>query len=193
MNKRDEILDIMFKLFAEKGYEASMSDIAMLAKIKTPSIYSHFASKDELVMLVVEKEIRTYFEYIRSIIVETRASNFNTRIEHFYRSTINYYKTDNRIRFWRNISMINNIELRNRCRNLILENEHRNNEIYATFFQNAVESGEIKANNLQGSMFLFFALIRGVLDVTFLVDSTEMDMNNFADLAWQAYWEGLRA
>ncbi len=39
-------------------------------------------------------------------------------------------------------------------------------------------------------MFLFFALIRGVLDVTFSVDSTEMDVNNFPDLAWQAYWEG---
>ncbi len=34
-----------------------MSDIAKLAKIMVPSIYSHFASKDELVMLVVGEEI----------------------------------------------------------------------------------------------------------------------------------------
>ncbi len=61
-----------------------MSDIAKLAKIKVPSIYSHFASKDELVMLVVEKEINTYFEYIRSIIAEIISEDLKKHSESGY-------------------------------------------------------------------------------------------------------------
>ena len=61
MSKRDEIIDIMFFLFAEKGYNASMSDLAKLVKIKMPSIFSHFSSKDEIILLVIEKEIPRFY------------------------------------------------------------------------------------------------------------------------------------
>lgn len=193
LNKKDEIMNIVFTLFAKKGYEASMSEIARLAKIKVPSIYSHFASKDELVMLVIEKEINAYFTYMTMLIIETKEKEFKKNLEKFYYSTIDYFKTDNRGRFWRNIFLISNVEMRDKCRGMILENDYQNGKLFSPFFQQAVENKEIKADNLEGEKCLFFALIRGVLDLNFLLEGTNVDIDKFANQAWQAYWQGLKS
>jgi len=62
MSKKDEIIDATSELFAEKGYELSMSDIAARVGIKTPSLYSHFESKDEIIGIVLEKDGCKSFE-----------------------------------------------------------------------------------------------------------------------------------
>jgi|GEM_PF-1723673 len=47
--KREEILGVAEKVFAEKGYEgATLREIADGVKIKTPALYYHFRSKEEL-------------------------------------------------------------------------------------------------------------------------------------------------
>lgn len=47
--KKDEILEMAEKVFAEKGYEgATLREIADGVKIKTPALYYHFRSKEEL-------------------------------------------------------------------------------------------------------------------------------------------------
>jgi AcrR family transcriptional regulator len=53
-NRRDEILDVARELFARHGYAAtSMRDIAEADGIKASSLYSHFRSKAEILLLVV--------------------------------------------------------------------------------------------------------------------------------------------
>ena len=46
MDKKQEILMAAFDIFCEKGYHLSVAELAGAVKIKTPSLYSHFASKD---------------------------------------------------------------------------------------------------------------------------------------------------
>ena len=54
VNRRDEILDVARELFAGHGYAAtSMRDIAHADGIKASSLYSHFRSKAEILLLVV--------------------------------------------------------------------------------------------------------------------------------------------
>ncbi|MPM75802.1 hypothetical protein SDC9_122796 [bioreactor metagenome] len=59
MDKKEEILVTMTELFAQKGYNTSMSDISKKVGIKVQSIYSHYESKDQIVYLVLKKEIFT--------------------------------------------------------------------------------------------------------------------------------------
>ena len=61
IDKKQEILDAAFEIFSEKGYHLSLSELAGAEKIKTPSLYSHFASKDEIIELVVRDEIQIYY------------------------------------------------------------------------------------------------------------------------------------
>ncbi len=54
LNRRAEILDVARDLFARHGYAAtSMRDIAEADGIKASSLYSHFRSKAEILLLVV--------------------------------------------------------------------------------------------------------------------------------------------
>ena len=54
VNRRDEILGVARDLFARHGYAAtSMRDIAEADGIKASSLYSHFRSKAEILLLVV--------------------------------------------------------------------------------------------------------------------------------------------
>jgi AcrR family transcriptional regulator len=48
---RDEILDAARALLAEKGYAAmSMDDLAARVGVSKPTLYSHFATRDELIV-----------------------------------------------------------------------------------------------------------------------------------------------
>ena len=61
----ERILDAAESEFARKGYDAtSLSDIAEAVGIRTPSLYSHYASKQQIYEAVVDRLIEPYFELI---------------------------------------------------------------------------------------------------------------------------------
>lgn len=54
----EQILDIAARQFRNRGYAAvSMRDIATEAGMRTPSLYYHFAAKDDLVIAVMDRGI----------------------------------------------------------------------------------------------------------------------------------------
>ena len=63
-NTRDEILNVALDLFSVYGYEAtSISQIADAVGIRKASLYSHFASKQEILDNVVETVLTGYAEH----------------------------------------------------------------------------------------------------------------------------------
>jgi AcrR family transcriptional regulator len=63
-NTRDEILSVALDLFSVNGYEAtSISQIADAVGIRKASLYSHFASKQEILDNVVETVLSGYAEH----------------------------------------------------------------------------------------------------------------------------------
>lgn len=55
---KDSILDAALELFACKGFEAtSVRDIASAVGIKAPSLYKHYGSKQEILGVLVEREL----------------------------------------------------------------------------------------------------------------------------------------
>ncbi|MBO5598278.1 MAG: TetR/AcrR family transcriptional regulator, partial [Oribacterium sp.] len=60
-NTRDEILDVALDLFSVNGYEAtSISQIADAVGIRKASLYSHFASKQDILDNVVDSVLKGY-------------------------------------------------------------------------------------------------------------------------------------
>ena len=65
---RDNILDAALELFARKGFEAtSVRDIATAVGIKAPSLYKHFASKQEILDALVERELACHLQAAASL------------------------------------------------------------------------------------------------------------------------------
>ncbi|REE91404.1 TetR family transcriptional regulator [Paenibacillus taihuensis] len=59
-------------LFAESGYEGvSLSEIAKSVGIKTPSIYAHFESKEQLLLELIDDAIREEHAKFMQLLAET--------------------------------------------------------------------------------------------------------------------------
>ena len=73
-NTRQEILEVALSLFSTQGYEAtSVSQIAEAVGIRKASLYSHFASKQEILDSLVENVLEQYEK--RSIFANANWSN----------------------------------------------------------------------------------------------------------------------
>jgi len=56
--RREQLLDVGRKLFAEKGFEAvSVEEIASKADVSKPVVYEHFGGKEGLYAVVVDREM----------------------------------------------------------------------------------------------------------------------------------------
>jgi len=63
--RREQLLDVGRKLFAEKGFEGtSVEEIAAKAQVSKPVVYEHFGGKEGLYAVVVDREIRMLLDAI---------------------------------------------------------------------------------------------------------------------------------
>jgi AcrR family transcriptional regulator len=63
--RREQLLEVGRKLFAEKGYEAtSVEEIAATAEVSKPVVYEHFGGKEGLYAVVVDREIQELLSQI---------------------------------------------------------------------------------------------------------------------------------
>jgi len=73
VTKKDEARQAAAKLFCEQGYHAtSVRDIAERIGIQGGSLYSHFASKDEMLWAVVSDAADRFSEAIGPIVISDR-------------------------------------------------------------------------------------------------------------------------
>lgn len=65
----ERILDAAEALFAERGFAGTrLRDVAAAAGLRTPSLYNHFESKDELYAAVLERGIRPVVELLAGFV-----------------------------------------------------------------------------------------------------------------------------
>ena len=63
--RREQLLAVGRKLFAEKGFEAtSVEEIAATAEVSKPVVYEHFGGKEGLYAVVVDREIQILLDSV---------------------------------------------------------------------------------------------------------------------------------
>ena len=63
--RREQLLDVGRRLFAEKGFEGtSVEEIAATAGVSKPVVYEHFGGKEGLYAVVVDREMQTLLQAI---------------------------------------------------------------------------------------------------------------------------------
>lgn len=167
----------------------SMSDIAKEVNIKVPSIYSHFSNKDEIIYTVVQKEITNYYEKLFTL--EEIAKNKNTKeaLESIYCFIFEYFNTKEKIKFWHNITLIQNNELRNKCKKIVIENSMKNISNIKEIFNKGLINKEIKCTSIDSITYLYLATIQGILE-GFLIYGEET--TDYTKSIWEVFWEGIK-
>ena len=182
----------MYEVFAEKGYSTSMSDISQKVSLKPQSIYSHFESKDQIVWIAIEKEIEAKYEYLQKSILEAEKGSCEKSLERITLAIYQYFEDYERLKFWRKIPLIQNDDLRKKCRDRIKIFDEQIYSQIVRIFQSGVAVGEIKSNNIEGIMNLYVAMIQEILDGMLLYNNHNVDMKAYAKKTWEAYWDGIR-
>ncbi|TRY19087.1 TetR/AcrR family transcriptional regulator [Tessaracoccus rhinocerotis] len=74
--RREQLLEIARELFARRGFEGtSVEEIAARAGVSKPVVYEHFGGKEGAYAVVVDREVRTLHEAIRSALATPHAGS----------------------------------------------------------------------------------------------------------------------
>lgn len=72
IDRKDQILNISFRLFLEKGYDqTSTNDIVQAVGIARGTLYHHFKSKEEILDAVIDKQTQRYLAKAKVIAFDT--------------------------------------------------------------------------------------------------------------------------
>src|ERR1700734_416205 len=72
--RRQQLLDIGRRLFAERGFEGtSIEEIAAQAGVSKPVVYEHFGGKEGLYAVVVDREMSALLDGITSSLTNNRS------------------------------------------------------------------------------------------------------------------------
>lgn len=193
MGKKQEIINAAYKLFTEKGYSLSMSEIAKAVRIKTPSIYSHFQSKEEMIELTIKTEMEHYFYTIRKRIEGLGGKSCEEKLKEILHFIIYYFKENGRLRFLRNIPLLQNNDLKNMSKVFIQSHEKYLIQEIRSCFEKGIKDGEIKVTVGEGAICLYFAMLQGILDVMLFQQDNWITIEKFSALAWESFWDGIKA
>ncbi|MBP7347093.1 MAG: TetR/AcrR family transcriptional regulator [Butyrivibrio sp.] len=192
MDNKDKILDATDLLFADRGYNLSMSDIAKEVGIKVPSIYSHYSGKDEIILLVVEREINHFYSFLLDEINEMDELPCEEKLKKIYYLILNYYKKENRLRFWKSISLIQNLDLKMQCGDLVREKEKLVRDVLHQIFEKGTKKSKENGVDIEGMVSFYFVLIKGVMDMMLVYQSKVNDLDLFYDTIWNEYWISIK-
>ena len=192
LDKKQEIIDAAFDLFCEKGDHLSMSELAVAVGIKTPSLYSHFTGKSQILERMIREEICRYFDELGNLMNGTKSMLCQDVMKSLYAFVMDYFGEYKRLRFWRMIPLISNEPLRATCSRLIAQKDGLYNERMRQCFMKGVENGELKPETTEGALSLYFAMIQGVLDGMLLYPKGA-GSSALAEQVLDAYWNGVRA
>jgi len=164
-----------------------MADIAKEVGIKTPSLYSHFGSKEEILYLTIEKEQEQYLEFMNKVYEEETKVLTKESVKTIFFRIIGYFKDYDTLRFWRNILLIEEDELRKKSSEKVfnLEMHHLKkleNLFSKEIFKNANNKDEVEGNALQ-----FLSMIQAALEIELLFYNAENRVEEYVTKIWNSY------
>lgn len=191
MDKKQKILDVAYTLFSEKGYSLSMSEISQEVNIKTPSLYSHFKSKDEIIELAIKLEIERCFDTVFKKTLELADKSCEEQLKSLFFLAVEYYKDNSRLKFWYHISLLQHEHLKNISKQLIKNRNICVTNNIKSCFEKGIKNKEIRADITDGAIYLYLSMIQGFLEVVEfdLIDKTTEDQ---AAMVWESYWNGIK-
>lgn len=187
-NTVDEIKKTALLYISKYGYEGTtLKDIAQKVGIKTPSIYSHFDSKEQLYNEIL-KDLRTNErEKLMKLVISLRKKT----IEEVFKELFYYYTDSKNILFWQ-ISLKELLlhppnEIQKKIREDFQEFENEISIQLSEFFQIGKAEGWIKREDKDEMISLFFTLIDGLLIEQNLYDDKQYEIRR--DEIWKLYRE----
>ena len=181
METKKKIMDSAFRLFADKGMVFSLSEVAGEVGIQKASIYAHFASKEELLYAVIDREANEYFFEI---------NEHCQNLKDMFYLILNYYdKSKTKLYFWKRLFL-----LPPRSGEEILDDKvsiltAQRIKLIKEIIASEIEKGSIRCQDVDAVAFSYFSMIQGLLSSRIIFESE--DISKHYESIWQIFWNGI--
>lgn len=181
METKKKLMDSAFRLFADKGNEFSLNEVASEVGIQKASIYAHFISKEDLIYAVINQEINAYFFEINETCQDLKTIFF---------MILNYYnKSILKLYFWKRLLLFPPKAFEE---TLIVKidtlSEQRFKIIKEVILSN-MDSGIIRRQDVDAVAISYFAMIHGTLSSIIIYPSE--NISTHYEQIWQNFWKGI--
>jgi len=182
-------------MFSENGYVGtSLSNIAKEVGITKAAIYSHFKSKEELYLEVVDKEINTFSlsldEYIKVLPQELSREPLKEVLYEYIENILDYAcGDDSKRRFWAYLMFFPTYCFKDIISEKMDSYKDRHLKIQRIIFEWGIEKGEIKDIDIDNLVYAFSSLIEGNIALLLYTDIFSYEKLRFN---FELYWESIK-
>ncbi|TCO77427.1 TetR/AcrR family transcriptional regulator [Marinisporobacter balticus] len=182
---------VALNLFAKNGYEGtSLSAIAEGVGMKKASIYYHFKSKEDLFMTIFDDILNDEIARMKKLTQEIK----NYKVEEKLYSMFQFYYEKNETNkvdtiFWKRAMLFSPVALSESIKMKFITYENVSNGILASIFEEGIENGIIKSNNIKNLLAAFYCLIDGVFVELHYYGRDAYKTR--LDSIWNVFWTGI--
>lgn len=187
---RNKLKKATFKIFSDKGYNASLSEIADYVGIKKPSIYNHYKNKDELIKVVIEEEVTHFFRFQQQAILKNEDLSSTERLKRVFYDIIGYYDNIDKLKFWRHLFLIDSDDLKMHIQDIISRQERKLYKQAYALLEDILKESNYEQETIMPLLHTMIALIHGLIDRN-MFDYQEIDRNTLVDNVWLIYWKSV--
>ncbi len=192
MSTKDDIISAASDLFSEKGLDLSVAEIANQVGIKTPSLYSHFNSKEEIVSIAIEQELSRFYQYLNFMIDSLAGKTVEETLKRLMVDILVYFDTPGKLKIWKRIPLIDNREIQERYRGLLQEGDNIIIEKLRRKMNHPEFTGAVDKKGNQNALMSFFILVQGLLDLKLFLGLSSTEIEQYAVPLWDVFWKGTR-
>ncbi|MDQ0061928.1 TetR/AcrR family transcriptional regulator [Paenibacillus harenae] len=173
--------------FTESGYEgASMSQIAKEVGIKTPSIYAHFKSKEQLFLQLMQQVIDEEWEHYIKLLQEIREEPAQRKLYRIFGFFTDFAHLTSGQAFLKRTMVVPPRHLREQLRISFLQYEERISEHIIDIIREGQREGLIANRDEQRIVAELYAFIDGLLVEYQFYNSALFEQRK--RLLWESLW-----
>jgi AcrR family transcriptional regulator len=175
--RRQAIQDVASALFHERGYAAtSVRDIARALDIRGASLYSHVASKEDVLLAIVERAATAFEESADRAVASTAGETASARLEALVRGHVQVITAEPQlasvfVNEWRHLSA--------QRRQLILDRRDAYQQRFHDLIEAGVASGEFAPTDPVLAVTFILTALNGI--ATWYSPLGRLDVGSIAD------------
>ncbi|MFD2925104.1 TetR/AcrR family transcriptional regulator [Halobacillus naozhouensis] len=188
---KQKIIDVSLECFAHNGYEnTSLTDIASKVGIKKPSLYNHFASKEEIFLEVLKEVAVKESKHFEAFAEKTGNQPIKQRLERVYQFYVGHMANSTEGSFFKRFTFFPPEDFADEIKLVFLQVEEQANDIIRPIFQQGMKEGSLRQLPIEDILSAFYTLIDGLfLEENFYDEDT---LAQREQASFKIFWLGVQ-
>ncbi|WP_273832377.1 TetR/AcrR family transcriptional regulator [Guptibacillus sedimenti] len=177
-------------LFARKGFEGtSLSKIAKCVGIKKPSLYAHFASKEDLFFSILQKVNRDYRDFLELQVKQYRDMTTERQLYSLLKDHTTYLENEDLGLLFKRFMLFPPLVLKDTFNEQFIQSEEALTNVLLGVVKEGKRRGDIQADSNE-VIDAYICLLDGTFEQLFYY--SEVEHEERLQNAWRIFWRGIQ-